>query len=218
MGSVPTDPYELLHWNMKLAHATYEKGYENIVSLLDNPPSNDLKNFLGYCEAWVHSILHHHETEEATVFPILNEKMDFSHERDQHKELHDFLDKFLVVIKDAREDTSKFNGEDIKELMLSAKDIMFTHFNEELVHIGASKLKEANFTEAECKSMVEAMEKHAKANGDPFLVVPYMRSHTEPDYKNIWPPMPWVLRKLVIPYMLAKKHSGYWKYSPYAMS
>lgn len=62
--------------------------------------------------------------QEATVFPILNEKMDFSHERDQHKELHDFLEKFLVVIKDARENTSKFNGEEIKELMLSAKDIM----------------------------------------------------------------------------------------------
>lgn len=85
MTSVPTDPYELLHWNMILgvwffrrhdaggqiltdgvsivAHQTYEKGYENIVRLLCNPPKDDLKNFLGYCEAWGYSVVHHHDIE-----------------------------------------------------------------------------------------------------------------------------------------------------------
>lgn len=43
------------------------------------------------------------------------------------------------------------------------------------MHIGASKLKEAGFTEDECKGMIADMEKHAKGHGDPFLVVPYMR-------------------------------------------
>ncbi|KAL1944080.1 hypothetical protein VTO73DRAFT_3898 [Trametes versicolor] len=218
MASVPTDTYELLQWNMKLAHQTYEKGYEIIIPLLDNPPKADLKNFLGYCEAWGHSILHHHDTEEATVFPILNKKMDFSHEKEQHTELHAFLEKFLATIKDAQAEPSKFNAVELKELMVGSKDVMFAHFNEELVHIGASRLKEAGFTEDECKSMIADMEKHAKGHGDPFLVVPYMRSHTPAEYKNIWPPMPWVLRKVAVPYMLAKKHSGYWKYSPYAMS
>ncbi|CDO74766.1 hypothetical protein BN946_scf185001.g14 [Trametes cinnabarina] len=216
--SVSTDPYELLQWNMKLAHLTYEKGYDIILPLLDNPPKDDLPNFLGYCEAWAHSIVHHHDTEEAVVFPILNKKMDFSHEQDQHKAVHHFLDEFLAAIKAAQKDKSKFDAAKLKELMLNAKDDIFVHFSEEVVHIGPSKLKEAGFTEAECKEIVAALEKHAKSVGDPFLVVPYMRSHTPPEYKDIWPPMHWVLRKLVVPFMLAKKHGGYWKYAPYSVS
>jgi hypothetical protein len=34
-------------------------------------------------------------------------------------------------------------------------------------------------------------------------------SHTPAEYKDVWPAMPWVLRKVVIPYVLAKRHAGY---------
>ncbi|GJF00456.1 hypothetical protein PsYK624_167440 [Phanerochaete sordida] len=92
--------------------------------------------------------------------------------------------------------------------MVSSKDAIFVHFSKELVHIEAPKLKEAGITEAECEAMIAEMEKHAKGNGDPFLVVPFMRSHTAPEFKDVWPPMPWVLRKVAVPYLLAKRYSG----------
>lgn len=43
-----------------------------------------------------------------------------------------------------------------------------------------------------------------------------MPSHNPPEIQAVWPPMPWFLRKLVIPYVLAKRHSGYvsWKKVP----
>jgi len=213
--SVPTDPFELLHYNMVRAHQTYETGYDVIVKNLANPPTDDLKNFLGYCEAWAISIVHHHDTEEATVFPFLNTKMDFGHEQEQHKAVHAFLDDFLERIKVAQADLSKFNAPSLLELAETSKDAMFTHFAEEVSHIEADKIRDAQFTAEDCKTMVANMEKHAKANGDPFLVVPFMRSHTPPEYKDSWPAMPWILRKVVIPYVLAKRYSGYWKYSPY---
>ncbi|TCD62093.1 hypothetical protein EIP91_007493 [Steccherinum ochraceum] len=216
--SVPTDPYELLHWNMIRAHYVFTKGYEIIVKNLASPPTNDLKNFLGYCEAWGHSVVHHHDVEEAGVFPALNKKMDFAHEQEQHKAVHDFLDKFLEKVKEAQKDHSKFDAPVWLELVESAKDTIFTHFDEEVIHIEAEKLKAAQFTEQECKDIVANMEKQAKAQGDPFLVVPFMRSHTPAEFKDVWPPMPWVLRKVVIPYMLAKRYSGYWKYAPYPTS
>ncbi|KAI0360731.1 hypothetical protein OH77DRAFT_1418730 [Trametes cingulata] len=215
---VPTDPYELLHWNMELAHQTYELGYMTIMPLLDHPPRRDLRNFLGYCEAWAHSILHHHDTEEATVFRVLSTRMDFSHEREQHEEVHSFLVNFIAAVKEAQKDLSRFNAAKLKGLLESAKDAMFTHFNEEVLHIEGWRLKAAGFTEAECRRMIADMEKHAKGHGDPFLVVPFMRSHTPPEFKSIWPPMPWILRDVAVPLLLAKKHSGYWKYAPYTVS
>lgn len=42
------------------------------------------------------------------------------------------------------------------------------------MHIEATKLKEAGFTEHECTGMIDEMEKHAKGSGDPFLIAPYM--------------------------------------------
>lgn len=38
-------------------------GYDVVVKHLADPPTNDLRNFLGYCEAWGVSIMHHHHTE-----------------------------------------------------------------------------------------------------------------------------------------------------------
>ncbi|KAH8079792.1 hypothetical protein BXZ70DRAFT_960543 [Cristinia sonorae] len=205
---IPTDPFELLHYNMVRAHFTYTKGYEVIAQHLANPPpAEDLKNFLGYCEAWAISIVHHHDTEEATVFPILNTKMDFAHEQEQHKAVHSFLDEFLAKVKRAQVDPNTFDAADWLSFMETHKDAMFTHFDEEVTHIEAGKLRAAEFTEKDCKNMVATMEKHAKANGDPFLVVPFMRSHTPAEHKD-WPAMPWILTKLVIPYVLAKRYSG----------
>ncbi|KAI0659133.1 hypothetical protein C8Q70DRAFT_152163 [Cubamyces menziesii] len=218
MAMVPTDPYELLHWNMKLAHQTYVQGYDVIVKLLTDTPKDDLANVLGYFEAWVYSVLHHHDTEEEAVFPKLNEKMDFTHEQEQHKDVHTFLDKFLTAIHAAQKNKAEFDAVKLKELVLSAKDALLTHFSEELTHLEPAKMKEAGFSEAECRDIVTKLVEHAKNNGDPFIVVPYMRSHTPPEYKDIWPPIPWVLRKVVVPLVLAKRHSGYWKYAPYSMA
>ena len=86
--ATPTDTFQLLHYNMVhgmlrlfrvclhvfnihcylTAHETFKRGYEIIMSNLQTPPRDDLKNFLGYCEAWAVSIEGHHETEVSGVF------------------------------------------------------------------------------------------------------------------------------------------------------
>ncbi len=50
--------------------------------------------------------------------------MDFSHEKEQHTELHAFLEKFLATIKDTQAEPSKFNAVQLKELMVGSKDVM----------------------------------------------------------------------------------------------
>lgn len=46
-----------------LAHAAYKVGFSNILSLLDDPPMDDLNNFLGYIHAWAVSVEGHHDAE-----------------------------------------------------------------------------------------------------------------------------------------------------------
>ncbi|KAG6811265.1 hypothetical protein H0H92_008258 [Tricholoma furcatifolium] len=207
--AAPTDPYELLKYNMVHAHDTYKLGYDIILSHLDSPPQDDLKNFLGYCEAWALSIESHHTSEEEVVFPFLNQKMDFSGEKAQHEVIHTKLDKLLNLVLDAKADPTKFDAAALKDLMTEFKEPLYSHLDEEVEHVSADNLREAQFEEGDVKAMIKRLEAYAKSHGDPFLLVPYMRSHTPAAIKDTWPPMPWILRKLVVPY---------WKYSPYVMS
>jgi hypothetical protein len=64
------------------------------------------------------------------------------------------------------------------------------------------------FSEAELLQVDIDLMKYVKSHGDPFLNGPYMRSHTPPELKELWPPLPWVVRRLAIPYGLALRHSG----------
>ncbi|KAF5385012.1 hypothetical protein D9615_001028 [Tricholomella constricta] len=216
--AAPQDPYELLKYNMIHAHDTFKLGYTTILSHLESPPKDDLNNFLGYCQAWALAIDSHHDSEEQVVFPFLNEKMDFSGEREQHEAIHKDLERLLAMLFDAKADPTKFDAAKLRDLMVAFKEPLYTHLDEEVDHISASKLKDAQFAERDVLNMIGKLESYAKSHGDPFLLVPFMRSHTPAAIKDTWPPMPWVLRKLVVPYILAKKHSGYWKYSPYPMS
>ncbi|KAG5731283.1 hypothetical protein E4T56_gene6521 [Termitomyces sp. T112] len=200
------------------AHDTFKLGYDTIVSHLDSPPKDDLKNFLGYCEAWALSIELHHTSEEDIVFPFLNQKMNFSEEKAQHELIHANLDRILSLIVAAKADPTKFDSCALRDIMNDFKETLYTHLDEEVKHISASNLKTAQFEERDVKAMVERLETYAKSHGDPFLLVPFMRSHTPAAIKDTWPSMPWIVRKVVVPYVLAKKHSGYWKYSPYSMS
>jgi len=198
------------------AHNTFKLGYENILARLDNPPFHDLTNFMGYCEAWAVSIAGHHDSEEEVVFPVLNTKLDFSHEIEQHKVIHHHLDEILDIIHKAKDDHSEFDPAKLKSLMTSFKEPLYQHLDEEIEHITPDKMK---VFDVQVMLKLDAnLQKYVKAHGDPFLLVPYMRSHTPAGLKDTWPQMPWVLRKLVIPYVLARRYSGYWKYSPYGMS
>ncbi|KAH8119475.1 hypothetical protein DFH11DRAFT_1565247 [Phellopilus nigrolimitatus] len=216
--SLPTDPFELFRYHMIRAHDTFKLGHDIILKQLSAPPMDDIKNFMGYCKAWAVSIAGHHDSEEDCVFPMLNKKMDFTGEAEQHKVIHDGLDKIIAMVGEVQADPSKFDIKRAKELFGNLKDPLFTHLDDEVKHIAPAKIKAAGVTETEMVKMINEMEKHAKGQGDPYLKVPYMCSHIPPEYKAVWPGLHWFLRKFVVPYGVAMRYSGYWKYSPYSMS
>ncbi|KAI0763150.1 hypothetical protein BC629DRAFT_1294189 [Irpex lacteus] len=200
------------------AHSTFKLGYDKIIEVLADPPMNDLSNFLGYCSVWAASIMEHHDSEELIVFPFLNQEMDFSGEAAEHKVIHDILEELIASINAAKEDHSKFKPAEMKELMEKFREPLFHHLDAEVTHISAENLKAAGIDEAELAAMQKKLGEHAVGTSDPWTVVPFMRGHTPPEFKDVWPPMPWFLRKVVIPNVLARRYAGYWKYCPYALS
>jgi len=214
--AAPTDTYEFPQYTMIRAHGVFKLGFEIMLENLENPPMKDLDNFLGYCFAWASSLDGHHDSEEHVVFPFLNQKLDFSDEIKAHKVIHEGLDDLLAFIKEARADRNKFDAERMKSMMTSLREPLFDHLDAEVEHLKPEELKV--FEEKDLKKMLEDLEKYAVNHGDPFVVVPFIRSHTLPEDKPYWPNLGWFLRAVLIPYVFAKRHSGYWKYSPYGMT
>ncbi|KAF9445419.1 hypothetical protein P691DRAFT_805693 [Macrolepiota fuliginosa MF-IS2] len=217
----PTDPFEQLHYNMVRAHHTFKLGYNIILQNLEQSQEaieKDLPNFIGYCQAWAASIITHHDSEEEIVFPVLNQKMDFAPEKEAHEAIHNSINELEAILLEAKADHSKFNPEQLREHLIHLKEPLFQHLDSEVEHITSSQLKQVGFGDAELKDLNTRLDKYAQSHGDPFILVPYMRTHTPPEFKDVWPPMPWVLRKVVIPYVLARRYSGYWKYAPYPSS
>ncbi|KAG6884783.1 hypothetical protein C0993_008344 [Termitomyces sp. T159_Od127] len=164
--AVPTDPYALLEFHM--INGT-------IMSNLDLPPKDDVENFLGYCEVWALIVMTHHATEEQIIFPFLTQHMDFSGEKGQHEIIHTHLDKILSKIAEGKADPTKFDAVALKDIMAEAKEILYSHLDAEVEHISTANLKAAKFEGSDLKAMIDRMETYAKAHGDPYLILPFVR-------------------------------------------
>jgi len=209
------DIYDNVGYQMMRAHDVYKAGYDSIVQHLADPPLSDLYNFLGYCSAWAMSIEVHHDSEEATLFPVLNQRLDFSTEIAAHKTIHSTLQEINQIINIARTDLASFNAEQLNAKMKAFRKPLFDHLDEEVSHLAREHL--LVFEEAELKKMIADMEGYAMSHGDHTMVVVFLRTHTPPEHKEAWPAMPWFVRKVIIPYGLANWHRGYWKYAPYSV-
>ncbi len=51
------------------------------------------------------------------MFPLLNQKLDFSGEQEEHKVVHKFLTEYLGYVREAQTDTSKFDPHKLKDMM-----------------------------------------------------------------------------------------------------
>jgi hypothetical protein len=63
---LPADGAARLEFNMYQVHHIIKSGHDTIMFNLNNPPRDDLENFLGYCEAWADVIETHHDIQRTS--------------------------------------------------------------------------------------------------------------------------------------------------------
>ncbi|KAH7100334.1 hypothetical protein BKA62DRAFT_771604 [Auriculariales sp. MPI-PUGE-AT-0066] len=205
-------PYDKLQWIMQRAHSVIKQGYASIMKHLDNPPLDDLTNFIGYCDSWVGCIVNHHDSEEATLFPALARHLDMSTEQSQHKVMHDHLDDIHAYL--THPDTlQSFSADKLREKMLAVRDVLFDHLDAEIKHLGRENL-EPHWSAEELDAMLKALDDYAKAHVDLWTELPFAIGHVPPPYRGNFPAFPWIMRVTVIP-VIALRYSGRWKYCPY---
>ncbi|KAK7204967.1 hypothetical protein BZA70DRAFT_278768 [Myxozyma melibiosi] len=213
--AIPDDVYAKPQFAMRAIHLTFEHGFDNILTHLSDPPLADLGNFLGYARTWATSLLFHHESEDEVMFPFLMTKLDFSAEVEQHKVIHSVCTKFAERTLAMQRNPETFDAKELQQILLEHKDIIFQHLADEVSDLAPERLRA--FSEAELTDMTARLNKYSKTKSDPFTTFVYMRCHTPPKYKG-FPPLPWFVRAVLVPWVFGSKHWGYWKYAPYSIS
>ena len=64
------------------------------------------------------------------------------------------------------------------------------------------------FTDVEITTFLAGFQKEIVASASPWLDLPYARGHTAPRAREEFPPLPWFLRSVLVPYVFARKYSG----------
>ncbi|KAK9431769.1 hypothetical protein V1505DRAFT_367825 [Lipomyces doorenjongii] len=210
--SAPSDPYKLFQFGMTRVHHVFETAFYRILKLLDDPPRQDLSNFLGYCEVWCVGLIDHHDAEEIVMFPELQKKVDFAEEIEDHKKIHDFLVKFLDQIRCALKDQDSFDPAGMIQTLKDVESTLISHLRQEIIDLAPARLEV--FSEKEIMEIMDTAEKYAISHCQ-MVFIPFFRSHTPPEYK-FFPSLPGPFRNILLPF-LAIRYRGYWKYSPYSV-
>ncbi|KZP17863.1 hypothetical protein FIBSPDRAFT_893935 [Athelia psychrophila] len=195
------------------AHDMLKLGLDNILIHLQNPPLQDLHNFLGYCDTWAKLLDGHHDSEEIVMFPFLGQKMDMTPEIDAHKVIHGGLEQFIASIAVARENAAMFDAAKMTVIISALRDPLYKHLDEEIERLDPDNTKV--FESKAVDEMTTALVKFAVSHDNPFLSIPFVLTHTPPNLKEAWPEVPWILKNIIAPYILHWRYRGYWKYSPY---
>ena len=64
------------------------------------------------------------------------------------------------------------------------------------------------FNDDEIKGFLARLEKAIVKEADMWSDLPFAVSHTLPEVRAEWPPLPWLLKSVLLPYVFAWRYSG----------
>ncbi|KAA8635337.1 hypothetical protein SMACR_01557 [Sordaria macrospora] len=210
--------------HMALLHNSIFRGYNSIYQQAAHVADQDKADFIGYCLTWYRFVKSHHDDEEQSLFPkiedLLQDKTVFE---ETHKEHEAFLpglaefEKYLSGLKSP----SDFLGDELLRIMGTFQDSFSDHFHSEISTI--SKLSEhANAPKEgtpEHMAAVTTFKTWGKATVTkagvtdcvPFFLLNLDRTVEDGMWAN-WPPMPAPIKWGLVN-IAGALHSGWWKFS-----
>lgn len=120
------------------------------------PQNMSLRQFLATGLQFCRYIEMHHGIEEQHVFPILAKKMpEFRKELNlltQHKAIHKGISQMEAYLEKCNSGETDFRMDELKKIMDSYGDVLWTHLNEEVQTLGAENMRKY-WTIEEMRSM-----------------------------------------------------------------
>ncbi|KAK3355595.1 hypothetical protein B0H65DRAFT_452504 [Neurospora tetraspora] len=210
--------------HMALLHNSIFRGYNSIYQQAAHVADQDKADFIGYCLTWYRFVKSHHDDEEQSLFPkiedLLQDKTVFE---ETHKEHEAFLpglaefEKYLGGLKSPND----FSGDQLLRIMDTFQDSFSDHFHSEIStiakfseHANAPKEGTPEHTAAVTTFKTWGKATVTKAGVTdcvPFFLLNLDRTVEDGMWAN-WPPMPAPIKWGLVN-IAGALHSGWWKFS-----
>ncbi|KAI1175611.1 hypothetical protein F4777DRAFT_549255 [Nemania sp. FL0916] len=219
-----TDMFTTGATHMALLHNSIFRGYNSIYQQAPHVKDADKYDFIGYALTWHKFVKSHHDDEEASLFPKVEELLkDKTIWEGTHKEHEAFLpglaefEKYLVTLRSAKE----FSGTELQRIMSSFQESFGAHFHSEISTI-TSMAKHPNAPkpgspeEAEASLTFKKWGKTTVTKAGTLDVVPFFLLNLDGTVEDgmwaNWPPIPapikWGLVNIGGAY-----HNRWWKFA-----
>ncbi|CAG7849990.1 SubName: Full=Uncharacterized protein {ECO:0000313/EMBL:CCA67289.1} [Serendipita indica DSM 11827] len=223
----PKDVIAKLRWEMSGVHTFLLDGVQNAYNLADTIPPNEHQNFAFYCYCITQNIDRHHHVEEEHIFPQLEPEFK-TDVIDEHAAFHQTLadlDDYLRQVLGIQEqnpdmDTISpkfkkgipYDAEKLKRYLEQLSGPLITHLEHEIEWLDPERLRACGVTPEKVKPIFAQVEQHIKESIKPQSLLVFAAYHIPPYCQ--FPEMPWVLLKVLVPWVFWWKHRASWKYIP----
>ncbi|KAI1373022.1 hypothetical protein F4677DRAFT_430766 [Hypoxylon crocopeplum] len=220
-----TDIFTTGATHMALLHNAILRGFNSIYLQAPHVKPTEKHDFIGYSLTWHKFVASHHDDEEATLFPKVEEVLkDNTIWAATHKEHEAFLGglaKFEKYLRGVEPRPAEFDGTELVKIMDGFRDSFEAHFQSEIGTIArladhANAPKPGTPEEAAAAATFKSWGKSTVTKAGTLDVVPFFLLNLDGTAEDgvwaNWPPIPapvkWGLVNLAGAY-----HSRWWKFS-----
>ncbi|RUS29101.1 hypothetical protein BC938DRAFT_481065 [Jimgerdemannia flammicorona] len=199
--------FELFVKDLRCAHNPFRRGFDIIIKTAPSVPAAEIPDFMGYCYAMMESVNGHHHLEDDVVFPFVSQKINTSGWESDHVELTRRIEAVNAMVKEYTATPAKYDAVAFGAAIASMRDMLIPHLDSEEKDLSLKFLEE-NYTEDQVRELREKASEHSRTHGDSTITLPFLVMHTAPEDRP-WPPAPWFVRTIILPWVLYPKHKRY---------
>ncbi|KAI1326590.1 hypothetical protein F5Y16DRAFT_374707 [Xylariaceae sp. FL0255] len=220
-----TDIFTTGATHMALLHNSIFRGYNSIYQQAPNVKDVDKADFIGYSLTWHKFVKSHHDDEEVSLFPkvedVLDDKTIWAETHKEHEAFLGGLTEFEKYLTAVSKSPLDFSGTELRRIMASFQEPFETHFHNEIATIAnlsshPKAPKAGTPEEATASQTFKTWGKSTVTKAGTLDVVPFfllnLDGTTEDGMWANWPPIPppikWGLVNIGGAY-----HNRWWKFS-----
>ncbi|KAI0892819.1 hypothetical protein F4806DRAFT_224281 [Annulohypoxylon nitens] len=230
---VATPQYETKHTDifttgathMALLHNAILRGFNSVYLQAPHVKPTDTADFIGYALTWHKFVATHHDDEEATLFPkveeVLNDKNIWAETHKEHEAFLGGLAQFEKYLRGVEHNPVTFDGKELVKIMDGFKDSFDAHFHSEISTIANLKdhpnaPKPVSPEEQTASLTFKSWGKSTVTKAGTLDVVPFFLLNLdgtaeEGQWEN-WPPIPAPIKWGLVN-IAGAWHSRWWKFS-----
>ncbi|KAG8818298.1 hypothetical protein FRC17_010883 [Serendipita sp. 399] len=239
-GRPPRDPYVKARWTMSGVHAFITDSLQNIYQLADKIPKHQEQDFAFFVFCATQSIEHHHHLEETYVLlgislpPLLPNLVprlepEFKTEvLDEHAafakaltELDEYAmammgvqkgKKYGLTVPIPNATKEPYDGQKIKRLLETLSVPLFTHLQHEIAWLEPDRIRASGVPLSRFAEIDALIDQHIQEELDAPSSLVFSLYHSPPYSQS--PDLPWILKKVIVPWLMYWKHRRCWRWFP----